>query len=694
MAQTITVTSLQSLYTALAHAKGGETIALAAGNYGDMCLSAKSGFNLTFPSNVTITSADPLHPAVFSGLDLRNVSNLSFDSVVFDYKFAAGDNIYDRPFSISGGANVTVKNSTFDGDVAKGVSAIDDGYGYAIGLSLRGVKNAHIDGNEFYNFHRGMSISDSKNVTVSHNDLHSMRMDGMDFSQVQGVVIEGNQIHDFRGSPKSADHCDMIQFWTNGTTAPSTDIVIRNNTLDVGQGSATQSIFMRNDQVDRGLAGTEMFYKNVTIENNVITNAHLHGITVGETNGLIVRQNSVLHTDGGKVDGADAAVEIPQINIAAHSTGVVVTGNATAGINGWTGQAGWSVAKNAFVQDQQPGAPGYYGDVFVSSTLQNDRGLHHFTAIPGGMIDRLGAGADNTRGGFGEVGALQAAFQVAEDKGGAIQTRIFDAALSHSDFGTMPAGTVYEWNFGDGVKARGQFVVHDFAHPGKYNVSLTVLLPGGQSNTVQTSVGVQDGHLLGLGANGIFQATEYATHITLAPGASISADGIQLNSTGVAASVARAHVAELLTAQDFDVSLRLDADVKGTTGEVFRLHGSMIGAVNASGEFTLRASPTIGTEIKLTSTGIKVNDLRAHDIDIRLDDGKLQLWVDGKMSSEAAFAGTLKSDSKLDMTFGNQWGQKNFVGDISAFDVTVGDHTSTPIDTLLHGHQMQVWNIV
>ena len=158
-------------------------------------------------------------------------------------------------------------------------------------------------------------------------------------------------------------------------------------------------------------------------------------------------------------------------------------------------------------------------------------------------------------------------------------------------------------------------------------------------------------------------------------------------------SVARSHVAELLTAQDFDISLRLDADVKGTTGEVFRLHGSMIGAVNTKGEFVIRAFPTLGNEISLTSTGVKVNDLRAHDIDIRLDDGRLQLWVDGKMSSSAAFAGTLKSYGSLDMTFGNQWGQKNFVGDVSAFDVTVGDHTPTAPDALLNGQPMTSWSL-
>ena len=44
---------------------------------------------------------------------------------------------------------------------------------------------------------------------------------------------------------------------------------------------------MRNEMVDQGKAGLEMYYQNITIENNVIYNAQTHGITVGETTGLI-----------------------------------------------------------------------------------------------------------------------------------------------------------------------------------------------------------------------------------------------------------------------------------------------------------------------------------------------------------------------------------------------------------------------
>ncbi|MFN3938918.1 MAG: right-handed parallel beta-helix repeat-containing protein, partial [Gemmobacter sp.] len=171
--------------------------------------------------------------------------------------FKEGDIYNLRPFEVQSSTNVTIRNSLFDGDVASGRGELADGYGTAIGLTVRDSKGITVEGNEFSVWWRGLTVSNTKDVTVSGNEIHDMRSDGMNFADVQGVLIENNYIHDFRLSPLSGDHPDMIQFWTAGTTEPSTDIIIRNNTLDIGDGSWTQSIFMRNEMVDTGKAGAE-----------------------------------------------------------------------------------------------------------------------------------------------------------------------------------------------------------------------------------------------------------------------------------------------------------------------------------------------------------------------------------------------------------------------------------------------------
>jgi hypothetical protein len=71
MTDTIRVTNAAELTQALATATGGETIMLAAGNYGRLVMIDSTRANFDFASNVTIRSEDPGSPAVVTGLDMR-----------------------------------------------------------------------------------------------------------------------------------------------------------------------------------------------------------------------------------------------------------------------------------------------------------------------------------------------------------------------------------------------------------------------------------------------------------------------------------------------------------------------------------------------------------------------------------------------------------------------------------------------
>lgn len=668
MEKTITVSTQKELIAALGQATGGETILLASGDYGDLQLAARTKINLTYSSEVTIAAANPQAPPVFTGLDLRGVTNLSFEGVTFDYTFAEGHPLYLRPFKATGCTNIEFNNCTFDGDIARGTGTSSDGYATGFGLGIGGSTGVTVEGCEFFNFYRGLVIGGSNDVSVVGNDLHDLRMDGMNFSSVQRVLIEDNYIHDFARSPDPGDHADMIQFWTNGTTRPSTDIMIRGNTLDIGEGNATQSIFMRNDLVDRGLAGEEMFYQRVTIEDNVIVNGHTNGIIVGETSGLVVRNNSVLHSDGGKPDGADASVEIPRISVALASTSVTITQNAASSISGYAGQADWTVTKNAIVQDQDPFALGYYGDIFVASSLQAVDGVHRFVAVPGGLLDTLDAGATATL--TPPVSAtLDAAFHVTAPVSGD-QIRHFDAGLTT---GLQPAGTTYLWSFGDGTTASGKTVTHDYGVGGTYDVTLTVKLPTGKTNSETLTLKVDGDELLRLDDSGAFAVYSHGHETLLARPTAGSADGLQLGATGVAASVGRSHLATMLATDDVTIAMTIDADKVGTVGEIARLQGSFILGVTTRGELQVRAWSSEGDAVNLISTGVKVNTGSDHEIELRLDSGRLGLWIDGKMAADAAFEGRLASSGTSALTFGNPWGKANFFGDLHEFEIVVND---------------------
>lgn len=666
----LTVSTAAQLKSALLSAKGGDTILLAGGDYGDLSLTPRDRVPVNFPSNVTIASADPNNPAVLTGLDLRGGSNITFSGITFDYTFEPGTPIYNRPFAVTGSQGISFRDCTFDGDVAKGVSAEADGYGYGIGLSINTSSNVTVDNSEFYNFYRGAVFGRVTDLRVTNNDIHDLRMDGLNFGQVTNVLIEGNTIHDFRRSPNSNDHADMIQFWTNGATYPSSNIVIRGNHLDIGDGDATQSIFMRNDQVDRGLAGQEMYYRNVLIEDNVIVNSHAHGITVGETIGLIIRNNSVLHDDGNLPDGEDPAVNIPRINLSENSLGVIVDHNLTAGITGWTGQTGWTVGNNLIVQDQNPADPGYYGNVFLTSTLDGERsGLHEFRIITGSPADTRGIGAPATLEGSSK--GLDVNFHVTEPADSGLNARVFDARFSTYNGQTLPAGTVYQWTFGDGTTATGAVVRHVFADSGIYDAVLTVRLPDRQVGRADADIIVRDAILVEMSPDGRFIVQDQGVETVLARVAEASATGLQLGGTGVTASVGHTYIDDLFSTDEFRVSLSVDADIAKAQGEIFRLQGSMIASVNGKGEFVMRLFSTDGTQTVLTSTGMRVNDMAEHDIDIVLDNGRVSLVIDGHVAADQAFGGQLRDGGSRNLVFGNPGGALNFHADLTAFEISL-----------------------
>jgi parallel beta-helix repeat protein len=681
MAKTILVSTSAELYQALKSATGGETVLLKAGNYGSLSLGAKSDFDITFPATVTIASADAAKPAVFTGLALSGAANLAIRNVTFDYTYKAGDIDDFRPFEIrNGSSNIAITGSTFAGDVASGLSETANGFGRGNGLSVRDSANVTVSGNEFFSWKRGLVVANTGNVTVTNNEVHDIRSDGMNFAAVQNVRIEGNYFHDFRASYAAGDHRDMIQFWTTGTTKPSTDIVIRNNRLDIGEGSYTQSIFMRNEAVDTGLAGTEMYYRNVLIENNTIYNGHLHGITVGATAGLTIRNNSVLAvSDENNPDQSSSAVWVPTIRVAAAATKVVIEANAVAEITGPAGQAGWVVRNNALVQNSDPFKAGHYSDVFIDSTLDAENGVHNFVARPGSLIETLGAGAASTR--LAAAGAsTDAFFEVAADaQNGA--TRIFDASFMAQLLGTADQTADYHWSFGDGTTASGKVVSHAFTTAGSYDVALVVRLADGSLRRGDADVGIQGSKLLAFdGQKGAFLAYDLGVARTLDPVARLDGQAIQLGGAGTAVTVSRGEVRELRGSSDFAIDFTLKGDAAGGAGELFRQHEFFVATMGSTGQLSFQIVTPGGQTTTLTTSGLKLNDGQAHDLSIRFKDGDLQIWADGAMNAKRAIAGTLNTVGSTDLLFGNPWGRQNYAGELSKFaiNIDVGDYPAQP----------------
>ena len=667
------VTNQAQLLSALAKASGGDTISLAGGNYGDLSLIHGKGIDLDFASKVTIKSADLKNPAVINGLDLRGANNMAFDGLVFDYVFKAGDLVFSNPFRIASSEGITIRNSIFDGDLAKGVSKIDDGYGFGKGLTVSGSTNIAIRDNEFFNFHRAATFGSTNHLTVTGNDVHSIRSDGFNFAAVTHVLIQANHLRDFKASTGSADHSDMIQFWTSGTTTPSTDIVIRGNILDIGKGDVSQSIFMRNEEVDQGRAGKEMFYRNILIEDNIIQNNHLHGITVGETVGLVIRSNTLLRKESPTGVVVTGAAGTPVINIKPDAERVTIQQNIVSNISGHTGQTDWSLGKNAMVQHTDPNAPGFYGDIFISSTLTD--GMTGPVLLSDSVAYSLQAGAAQTLG--RDIPGLSGRIHVTDfiDDGA---LRIFDARFSAADGRALPAGTVYIWSFDDDSQYMGPVVGYRFAEGGTFDVKLTVMTPDGRTDTVDYTIDVSGPEVVAFEAGGSFTAFNIGDPIALPGGATLSDQGLALGGAGSSYIIDGDHVSDVPGSAELSIDFSVQSASTTSAGEIFRIHGSFMVSVRPDGDIRMNIFGASGKSLQLESSGIKLNDKAEHDVSLRFVDGKASMVVDGKVVANGTMNDVLAGEIGRDLVFGNPWATENFEGLLTSFalDLNRSDFTS------------------
>jgi hypothetical protein len=681
MGTTITVSTSAELYAALAQVTGGETILLSAGDYGALTMNGRPGFPNEFNSNITITSADPENPAVFDWMDIHGGRNITVDNVVLDYTFSEGDPDWTRPFEVNDSQNVNITNTVFDGDMVLDGVASSEGYGFAYGLSVRDSTDVVIEGNEFFGFGRAAIFSQSDDIVVRDNDIHSVRSDGLNFVQVQNVLIEDNHIHDFVAAYDSEDHRDMIQFWTNGTTEPSTDIIIRNNVLDMGEGSWTQTIFMRNESVDSQGGGQDMYYQNVRIEGNTIYNGHLHGITVGETDGLVIRNNSLVTVeDPNNAQQDGSLVWVPQINVNVDATSVIIQSNITSGITGENGQSGWLVANNALIQSRDASEAGYYDDVFVTSSRTVGEDGHHFVVRPGSLLDVMNVGTPEFRA-APDLDTAGAVYQV-EASGQDGNTHTFDAGLTAqmlADVGIE--GASYHWTFGDGTTAEGLEVTHEFIYSGGHDVRLTVTLEDGQVFTAGNTVAIRGGNVLSFDGAVDTTITAYGFGDERELG-EISAlnNGAIVLGTSDPASISR----DVLGGIRGSDALTIDFTLAGEgAGDVMRMHMSFFSKVTPEGALVVQMYNDAGESFLVTTSGAQLNDGAAHDISIQLEDGALRVFIDGELSGATEFSGTLPETGNWDLVFGNPWNQgADFNGSITELEVNAGEELP-PIDSML-----------
>lgn len=662
-----------ALSSALSKAAAGDVLLLAPGDHDALRLSGVFG---TPDRPVILRSADPANPARFSRLDLNAVEHLAFEDLVFDYRFTPGDNPGKlRPFQVHKSKGIRFSRVLFDGDRAQGTNSAADGFGAAFGLSLRWARDIQIENATFRTFFRGMVTGQSQGITLRDSDFYGMRSDGADFAEVRDVRIEGNHFHDFEHAPDAGDHPDMIQFWTASTKTPSTGITIRNNVLNAGMGYWTQSLFMRNEVVDRGKAGHEMFYRDVEISGNVIINRHIHGITVGQAEGLTIRNNTLIRstTARGMAQKGDG-VSTPAIRVATASEKVRIRGNLVGSIAGPEKRPDWQVRDNLAIDARTRGSALFYDRVFLSALQATSGDLGHYAYRPEGEILKTGFGSPLLNPdrvalalrGKGAPVPLLAALNGKAPPGpvaqaGLVAVDAVPGLVNRFRFTASAQGKgVPIWRLADGQDLKAQGVEVDFPTPGRHKVTMV----NAQGETA-VEVVIADPRILEL-ADGTVTPAAKLPLVALPEGGVALSLGQGKDPAQLPASALRGFFNARALA--LDLRLRTVAGSRTPAGEVLRIHGHLGVTITPTGAAEVTLYPAdMAKPVTLRSAPLRLHDGKWHDIGLRYlaDKGEAVLMVDGKTVARKPARGPLRAAGSHGLSFGNPFGKKSFDGMLS-----------------------------
>lgn len=268
-ASVITVQNTAGLQAALSMAVAGETIQLTAGTYSGVSIG---GYNYG-GAGVTITSADASHHAVITSLSVNGSSGLHFTNLEFSFPKAASD-------AGTGAYGVQVngsQNISFDHDSFHGVLDHDPTLDIR-GLLLAQDSNISVTNSEFQQLNVGIHDLNVNQLTISGDNVHDIRADGIESSGTSHLIITDNSFSNFWpvGTPiTGGDHADAVQFFTQPGQAPNTDISVTNNVMVQGEGKNFQDVFVQD------MTAGSSPYKNVTISGNLIVGGSVNAIFVG-----------------------------------------------------------------------------------------------------------------------------------------------------------------------------------------------------------------------------------------------------------------------------------------------------------------------------------------------------------------------------------------------------------------------------
>jgi hypothetical protein len=263
-------------------ARPGDLIALAPGDYRNIRIS-----KCHFEPPITLDGAK----ATFYGLLFTDCEGVTIRGGEFRLpppviNPTTGGLTLSMAMRFNNSANVVVRNGRF---VGPGHPDAGEGFVYGEGYGFMAYHGARfvVEDSSFAGFEAGLVINNVDDFRVSRITSTAMRSDGVDIAESHHGVIEyvqcsGTVIRD-------KEHPDCIQAWSQKTSAPTSDIVVRHNSV-VGD---TQGISFFTNANQGG-------FDRITIEDNDVAVSYAAGVTLDEGRDSVVRRNHVRTLPGAR----------------------------------------------------------------------------------------------------------------------------------------------------------------------------------------------------------------------------------------------------------------------------------------------------------------------------------------------------------------------------------------------------------
>lgn len=289
--RTVTVSTAAQLAAAARTAKGGDTILLAPGNYGDVRLD-----NLNPKGTITVKSANPDNDAVLRTLTMMNAHNVVIQDIDISRPMTASENRNNYAVNVGRSSNLTFVGIDVSGSMNN--DARDDGHG----MSLTGSRLSILD-STFTQLGFAVVVA-ATDYVFAGNTMTQVR-EGMQMRATKGALVANNIARDFQANYAAGEHPDVFQVHTGGTAGASSNLIFRNNLMATGAEGGVGGIFIRSE------TPVPRRHSNILIENNIYEGNFTHGISVSNADNVTLRGNTIR---AGVNEGLVSSILLADIN--------------------------------------------------------------------------------------------------------------------------------------------------------------------------------------------------------------------------------------------------------------------------------------------------------------------------------------------------------------------------------------------